>query len=191
MKEKTREEHILKLRKEINTNTSPVNKEEVKKTIKTFCKTSKLAYPPDKKIYFCDSHLQALRGMAKIRSAKEWEGWPTQEEFLIGENHTKDDKDKLGLPILPVEMDIGLLSFMKEKRSQKQQELLTSMIELARVCHNIWLFDKAAIVLNRPMEVHLDTEFRYHNEDGPAVVYRDGIELYLVHGEIIELLRLP
>jgi hypothetical protein len=56
-----------------------------------------------------------------------------------------------------------------------------------------WAFANAAVLCDRPREAHRDSEGRLHNDKGPAVTFRDGVELFAWHGSWIpaEAIRLP
>jgi hypothetical protein len=45
-----------------------------------------------------------------------------------------------------------------------------------------WAFVHAAILCDRPSELHFDSERRLHNDKGPAVTFRNGVELFAWHG---------
>ena len=57
------------------------------------------------------------------------------------------------------------------------------MIELARSGCGWWRpFENVVILTERPLEIRRDEEHRLHCEDGPAVAYKDGFNLYAWHG---------
>jgi hypothetical protein len=45
-----------------------------------------------------------------------------------------------------------------------------------------WPFTHAALLTERPAEIHYDDRFLLHRAEGPAVVYRDATKLYAWHG---------
>jgi hypothetical protein len=45
-----------------------------------------------------------------------------------------------------------------------------------------WPFANAAILCDRPLEAYRDTERRLHRDNGPAVKFRNGVELFAWHG---------
>jgi Domain of unknown function (DUF6745) len=45
-----------------------------------------------------------------------------------------------------------------------------------------WPFANAAILCDRPRDAHRDSERRLHRENGPAVTFRNGVELFAWHG---------
>lgn len=45
-----------------------------------------------------------------------------------------------------------------------------------------WPFDTHCIICNRPKEIHVDDSAELHNETGPAMSFRDGLELYVING---------
>lgn len=57
---------------------------------------------------------------------------------------------------------------------------------LARTAGWWWAFDVAAVITERPLEIHRDDQGRLHNDQGPALMYEDGWGIWAVHG-----VRLP
>src|SRR5262245_49188663 len=56
---------------------------------------------------------------------------------------------------------------------------------LWRSAHNCaawWPFTRAAVLADRPLVVHFNSEGKLHNPEGPAIIYRSGLELYAEHG---------
>ena len=45
-----------------------------------------------------------------------------------------------------------------------------------------WCFKDFAIITDRPAELHRDNQNRLHNENGPAIAYRDGFAVHSWHG---------
>jgi len=45
-----------------------------------------------------------------------------------------------------------------------------------------WAFARAAILCDRPAVAHRDGQARLHNDKGPAVIFRNGVELFAWHG---------
>ena len=60
-------------------------------------------------------------------------------------------------------------------------------------CGPWWAYAKAAILCDRPLILRRDSQGRLHNENGPAVVFRNGVELYTWHGSWVpeEAVRSP
>jgi len=51
---------------------------------------------------------------------------------------------------------------------------LTGIIEMSKHCGNVYFFKQAVITCQLPIEVHIDDDFRYHNANGPSLVYKDS-----------------
>lgn len=56
--------------------------------------------------------------------------------------------------------------------------------ELARSCGGWWTYERLAILTKRPTEIHVDSTYWLHNEGGPALAYRDGVEVFAWHGRV-------
>jgi hypothetical protein len=65
-------------------------------------------------------------------------------------------------------------------------ERLTGLLEAVRVTGWWWPFERAVILTERPLALHLDRQGRLHRPDGPAFAYSDGFALHAWHG-----LRVP
>ncbi|MFC7331742.1 DUF6745 domain-containing protein [Rhodocista pekingensis] len=59
---------------------------------------------------------------------------------------------------------------------------LATFAALVRHVDCVWTFERLAVALEPPVEVHLDDRGRFHRMDGPAVVWRDGCALFAVEG---------
>jgi hypothetical protein len=60
--------------------------------------------------------------------------------------------------------------------------ILRAAWTVARTSGLWWPFERAAVLTDRPTEVHVDDQGLLHLLDGPALVYRDGSEVYAWHG---------
>jgi hypothetical protein len=65
-------------------------------------------------------------------------------------------------------------------------ERLTGLLAAVRAAGWWWPFERAVIMTERPLTLHLDGQGRLHRPDGPASTYPDGFALYAWHG-----LRVP
>jgi hypothetical protein len=65
-------------------------------------------------------------------------------------------------------------------------ERLTGLLEAVRLAGWWWPFERAVIMTERPLTLHLDDQGRLHRPDGPAFAYPDGFALHAWHG-----LRVP
>ena len=61
--------------------------------------------------------------------------------------------------------------------------ILAAAWEIARSAGPWWPFSRAAVLTERPAEVHLNEKWLLHREDGPAAVYRDGARVYAFNGK--------
>jgi len=71
-----------------------------------------------------------------------------------------------------------LLSILGEQTSARYNGLCLTL----RHCGPWWAFANAAILCDRPRIACRDEERRLHNPSGPAVVFRNGVELFAWHG---------
>jgi len=59
---------------------------------------------------------------------------------------------------------------------------LKSAYAVAKECGWVTVYDEAAIVQDRPLHIKMDDQNRLHCEDGPAILYADGFDVYSWHG---------
>jgi hypothetical protein len=64
--------------------------------------------------------------------------------------------------------DFALMDFLNTPRHQRFAPFMTATAS----CHAFVLSERAAILFERPLKIHLDAAGRLHNYDGPAVEYR-------------------
>jgi Domain of unknown function (DUF6745) len=62
---------------------------------------------------------------------------------------------------------------------------LALMAELRASAGPVLAFDGVFHVLERPLVLRLDEETRLHCEDGPAMAYPDGTEVWAIHGVVL------
>jgi hypothetical protein len=60
-----------------------------------------------------------------------------------------------------------------------------TFIQLARDVDAFWAYTNVAVILAPPPEVHVDQSGLFHSTTGAAVRWRDGCELFAVHGGLI------
>jgi hypothetical protein len=61
--------------------------------------------------------------------------------------------------------------------------ILSAAWAIARSSGPWWPYDKAAVLTDRPSEMHLNQHSLLHRGDGPAAVYRDGTPVYAWNGK--------
>ena len=65
-------------------------------------------------------------------------------------------------------------------------ERLEILEDISKSCMWWYPYSKVIVACERPVEIHMDDQNRLHNDNGPAIVMRDGWKIYSVHG-----VRLP
>jgi hypothetical protein len=61
--------------------------------------------------------------------------------------------------------------------------ILSAAWTIARSSGPWWPYDHAAVLTDRPSELHLNERSLLHRGDGPAAVYRDGASVYALNGK--------
>lgn len=148
----------------IGLNCDSLNKEIATNTINSIY--THFEYPLPENIYFVESPSAAVKLYQKLDNTKEI------PSFVWGQHAT----GAIGLFLTYCELNNHILN-------ENYVNLLTDYI------NNLsWVIftDTNVICVNRLYEIHLDDKNRLHNENGPAITYRDGNDsIYSVHGVTI------
>ena len=80
--------------------------------------------------------------------------------------------------------DVGYLAFTAamQKIGVPKLDAIAGLQKVAQNAGWWWAFKGAVVLTDRPAELHRDKDLRLHNENGPAIRYRDGFGMYLWHG---------
>jgi hypothetical protein len=84
--------------------------------------------------------------------------------------------------------DYSFATMADDERLAGEREppaLLAAAWEVARSAGMWWPFEHAAVISERPAEVHLNAEHLLERGDGPAVVFRDGRRAYAWNGKAV------
>jgi hypothetical protein len=69
------------------------------------------------------------------------------------------------------------------------EKLLDIVNRLASEVSLYWIYEavdgshSVCVMTEKPTEIHLDSEYRPHNDKGPAIAFADGTMLFGIHGE--------
>jgi hypothetical protein len=88
-------------------------------------------------------------------------------------------------PVFERDYPFGFLArhdFLARVFRQKASLAYAGLCATAHNCSAWWAFTNAAILADRPREIHLNGEGRLHRISGPAIVYRSGLELHADRG---------
>lgn len=118
-------------------------------------------------VYWCDGPLEGARKAAELSKAAAnsvlyscfWgqheAGWLSYHDFFLNEVGIEGCSKALGL------------------------------MTIAQNCGWVWFFDEAVVFTERPTTLKLDNEGRLHCQNGPAVAYKDGLEVYSFRGTVV------
>ena len=67
-------------------------------------------------------------------------------------------------------------------KRKKEFKLLTGLTAHMKELHWFFMFDGICFVSDFPKEIHTNKEHQLHNENGPALLYRDSYALYKSNG---------
>lgn len=82
--------------------------------------------------------------------------------------------------------DAGWLSFydfMISEVGVKNCDNIKGLLGISKNCGWWSAYEDVVIFQNRPKEIHLNDEGEIHNEEGPAILYRDGYAVWGISGK--------
>jgi hypothetical protein len=77
---------------------------------------------------------------------------------------------------------LSYYSYMKEVVGLECCEKLDGLYDLASCCGWLSVYEDVVVFQHPPESIKMDDANRIHCEDGPAIRYRDGTEVYAWHG---------
>jgi hypothetical protein len=77
---------------------------------------------------------------------------------------------------------LGYYDFVLNELGIEECRKLEGLIGIAKNVGWWAPYDACVIFQHRHSEIHLDDQFRLHNENGPAVAYRDGYKVWAIDG---------
>jgi hypothetical protein len=78
--------------------------------------------------------------------------------------------------------------FEREGETQETRELKRPVVagrDLFREIATWFPFARAAVIVEKPTRWELDEAGLPHSESGPAIAWRDGLEMFYIHGECL------
>ena len=172
---------------DIGLSTSKLDKKHAKAAIINLYKCGELA--PPKKIVFCSSPLMALyvKAMRDVKDITVKNTYPTDFSIVM-KDISKDIADNMSSSFSDFiygQHEAYWLSFYDVFINNGLPELkdkLHGLMECAEGCGWILPYEEICYVAEKPVKLHLDTENRLHNLEGPAVSWSDGYSIYSIHG---------
>ena len=77
---------------------------------------------------------------------------------------------------------LSFFDFFEHEVGIDLEHKLDGLYAVAKECGWVTVYDEAAIVQDRPLHIKMDDQNRLHCEDGPAILYADGFDVYSWHG---------
>lgn len=140
--------------------TEPANRPEAEKHLAEAYKQAGLE--PPKKIYWAESPQAGHNLHCKLSGKNEWV-LPFYGQHEAGWLSFYDVFDTFGIDC----------------------SKLHPLMELAKNCGWVWMFDEVAICTERPKKICRNQQNRLHNTEGKAIEYPDGWGLYAYNGTIV------
>lgn len=78
---------------------------------------------------------------------------------------------------------ISYYAFFKEQCKLKNMEDIDGLTAITHHCGWVNMFDTHVYISERPTVIQFDDRELLHCEDGPAIAYEDGFEIYSWHGQ--------
>lgn len=175
--------------KQIALSTEPTDKAKAEKAIKDFYK---YVNKPEPRIIWFDS---PARGIEMAARCSTMGPGLTAEQIIKNPNWTFDQIEKVEITKKEIQ-DMAYKTFFGsfeahyfcfyEFASKELPVETDNLIDVAvSICEQLgchWLFDEAAILTTKPVEIHVHDN-TLHNTTGPALRYADGEEMYFIKGE--------
>lgn len=74
-------------------------------------------------------------------------------------------------------------SFWQNECKLENMEDIDGLMDITHQCGWVNMFDTHVFISERPLHILFDDQERLHCEDGPAILYEDGFEVYSWHGQ--------
>lgn len=158
--------HFIKKWVTIGLSTEPANRPESEKWVVEAYKKANIN--PPKEILWADSPQAGHNLHCKIRGKNDW--------------------------VIPfyAHHEAGWLSFYDVFHTFRMNSpnfpdcsRLFPLMELAKNCGWVWMFDQTAICTERPCKLNLNDRGKLHSTTGKAIVYPDGWGYYMFNGTMV------
>lgn len=146
--------------KKISCDTTPLDKEQVKNAIAE-CYTS-VGLEPPKRYFWVQNPEEAVKMYFKLAGKNS--GFPT---FVYGYHNSS----------------LAIYDYLYHAVDVEDCADVLPLINLAYCCGWCIPEDDYIIVSEKHREYHIDEEGRLHNENGPAIAYEGGFQLWFIHGK--------
>lgn len=77
---------------------------------------------------------------------------------------------------------LAFYSYFKDVCNLEELNIIDGLVELAKCSGWVWVDKDEAIIMERHNVLKFDDQKRTHCEDGPAIAYPDGTEIFVWHG---------
>jgi hypothetical protein len=115
--------------------------------------------------------------------------WPDLDEDFSDDLH--DHFHEQFSRSVPGGMEVHILAYLEHFQAfdgiDQRADDIAGLCGVARESGPWWPFARVAVLTDHPEVLHTDRNGRLHSADGPAIVYRDGWQLYAWHGRFIPL----
>lgn len=151
---------------EIGLSTEPTNFEESKKF--AILAYERVGLPPPTKFHLVDGPLAAIDLIKTLD--------PSKSKRTIFDEMCYGSYDASWLSFYDFfEKEVGIEFDVK----------IDGLVGLAKNCGWISYYEDTVVFQHRPLHIKFDDQQRLHCEDGPAILYRDGLSVYSWHGTTV------
>ena len=148
---------------EIGLRTGPVDFEKAKEAVCLAYKLADLKEPTQ--FFVAKSPLDAIRVIKELD--------PTKDDRTIFNEMSYGCHDASWL---------SFYEFFRDEVGVEECNKLNGLIELAKHCGWLSMYEDVVVFQDRPCSVHFDDQERLHSETDPAIEYSDGCAIYVWHG---------
>lgn len=77
---------------------------------------------------------------------------------------------------------VAFYDFVATELPVERDPLIDICIDIVKNCGVYWTLDKAVVISEKPVAIHLDSENKLHNPNGLALEYKNGDGIFALNG---------
>lgn len=77
---------------------------------------------------------------------------------------------------------VAFYDFVATELPVERDPLIDICIDIVKNCGVYWTLDKAVVISEKPVAIHLDNDKKLHNPNGLALEYKNGDGIFALHG---------
>jgi hypothetical protein len=148
-----------------------------------------------KRVGLCTDRMDKNAALAAVKKAYEIAGLELPENVIFTKG-PKESNERIRADsngefnvlsgLYSGSLNAGIISyyaFFKEQCKLENMEDIDGLTDITHQCGWVNMFDTHVYISERPTVIRFDDRELLHCEDGPAIAYEDGFEIYSWHGQ--------